>query len=267
MSFSISDPRQMYVVKSNALIQESRFSLSAQQQKIMLYVISKIKPEDKEFTEYEFKIQDFCRVCGIDYLNGKNYLDLKRQIKDIAEKCIWVKVENEQGKELETIVRWIERPYINQQDGTIRIKIDELMRPFLLELNRQYTQYKLVYTLRMKSRYSIRLYELIMSYFINKKFTEYHTFTVDELRKRLDAEKYVNFCNFHADVLKVAVNEINEYTDLDVQYRQVKQGRKTVAIDFAFSLKPLMERMTIAEETEKVLGESYLKVDYLDYED
>lgn len=51
MEDEMMDSRQMFVVKANALIQKSRFSLSLQQQKIVLYLISKIQPNDEEFTE------------------------------------------------------------------------------------------------------------------------------------------------------------------------------------------------------------------------
>ena len=50
------------VVKANDLIQKSRFNLSLQQQKIVLYLISQITPYDEEFKLYEFSILDFCRI-------------------------------------------------------------------------------------------------------------------------------------------------------------------------------------------------------------
>ena len=58
------------VNKSNELIQRTRFNFSLQEQKIILYLISHITPYDKEFKLYEFNIQDFCKVCGIDADGG-----------------------------------------------------------------------------------------------------------------------------------------------------------------------------------------------------
>ena len=69
------------VVKSNDLIQKSRFDLSLQEQKIILYLISQITPYDEEFKLYEFSIQDFCNICGIDHTSGGNYADLKKAVK------------------------------------------------------------------------------------------------------------------------------------------------------------------------------------------
>ena len=81
------------VVKANELIQKSRFSLSLQQQKIVLYLISQISPFDEDFKLYEFSIAEFCKVCGIDDTNGKNYIDLKQAIKEIADKSLWITFE------------------------------------------------------------------------------------------------------------------------------------------------------------------------------
>lgn len=96
--------RNNTVVKANELIQKSRFSLTLQQQKIVLYLISQITMYDEDFKLYEFSIVEFCKVCGIDYESGKNYADLKAAIKEIADKSVWIRLAN--GKQ--TLVRWIE---------------------------------------------------------------------------------------------------------------------------------------------------------------
>ena len=59
------------VRKANELIQKSRFSLSLQQQKIILYLISKIQPTDTEFHEYKFEIKSCAnRVVSVIKGNG-----------------------------------------------------------------------------------------------------------------------------------------------------------------------------------------------------
>ena len=60
----IHEMRSYKIVKSNDLIQKSRFQLSLQEQKIILYLISKIKPTDMEFNEYTFEIYDFLKSVG-----------------------------------------------------------------------------------------------------------------------------------------------------------------------------------------------------------
>lgn len=73
----ITEFRDKTVIKANELIQRSRFNLSLQEQKVILYLISQIEYADTDFKLYDFSIVDFCRVCGIETDNGKNYINLK----------------------------------------------------------------------------------------------------------------------------------------------------------------------------------------------
>ncbi len=43
--------------------------------------------------------------------------------------------------------------------------------------------------------------------------------------------------NFKVRVLDMAINEINEHTDIDIKYEQQKQGRKNVGFTFEFKQK------------------------------
>jgi len=225
----LQEKREYKIVKRNDLIQNARYNLSAQEQKIILYLISKIKPEDTEFKLYEFQIKDFCEVCGIDTRNGGNYILLKDTIKKLSDKSMWVKLDN--GKE--TLLRWIEKPYIDENSGMIEIKLDKDMKPYLLKLKEKFTKYSLYFTLAMKSRYSIRLYELLKSY----QYKNECEFEIEQLKKMLFAETYNSFKDFRVKVLDIAMREINDYGDISVTYELERQGRKFHKIKFKMALK------------------------------
>ena len=232
------------VVKRNDLIQRSRYQLSTQEQKIILYLISKIKPDDDELKLYEFKIKDFCEVCGMDERSGKNYVTLKNTIKNLTDKSVWITLDD--GRE--TVARWIERPYIDRKSGTIQIKLDEFMKPYLLELQKHFTVYNLYFTLGMKSKYSLRIYEILKS-FQNMGQCE---FEIERLKDILFAEKYARYQDFRVKVLEVALREINDYSDISVKYELKKQGRKFDKIKFSIHLKTdLDQRMETFKKIEK----------------
>jgi len=236
--------RDYKVVKHNKLIQRSRYELSTQEQKIIFYLITKIKPTDTALDLYEFNIKDFCEVCGIDGTNGKNYALLKETISKLTSKIIWITLDNGD----ETIVRWIERPYISRKSGTIKIKLDELMRPYLLQLKDHFTAYNLYYTLAMKSKYSIRIYELLKSY---ENLSEY-TFKIDTLKKMLFAEKYEMYKDFRVKVLDIALREINDFGDISVTYTIEKKGRKADKIKFKIvPKKDIKERVETFKKIEQ----------------
>ena len=242
--------RDKMVVKANDLIQKSRFNMTLQQQKMLLFLISQVSPYDEEFKEYEFSIQEFCRVCGLDVSSGKNYQDIKQSIKDIADKSVWINVNNDE----ETLLRWIEKPYLNNKSGVIRIRLDEDMKPYLLQLKENFTRYELIYTLYFKSKYSIRLYELAKSIHY-KELEEYRrTFSVDELRRILGGETYSEYRDFKRRVLDVAINEINEYSDKILSYEPIKKGKSVVAIELVIGSKSIWDRLEIRSRIEKEMG-------------
>ena len=226
----LSKLRDYKIVKHNDLIQKSRFQLSMQEQKIILYLISKIKPEDSEFQIYSLSIQDFCKVCGIDYKSGKNYKDIRDTVKTLADKSLWVKLDN--GKE--TLVRWINKAWIDTNSGIIEIRLDDDMQPYLLQLRENFTQYELIYTLAMKSRYSIRIYELLKSYAYKKQKI---TFDIEELKHQLSAKNYTRFPDFKRYVIEIAMREINDFSDLSVTYDTIKQGKRYAKIKFTIEIK------------------------------
>ena len=149
--------RNGIVKKSNELIQKSRFSLSLQQQKIILYLISQITPYDEDFKVFEFSHIEFCKACGIDDKNGKNYRNVKNTIRALQEETIQIDLANG----CNTTVSWIESPEINSGSGTIRVRFCKDLKPFLLQMRENFTSYELIWVLYFKSKYTIRLYELI----------------------------------------------------------------------------------------------------------
>lgn len=224
----IAIEREMPIVKSNLLIQKSRYSLSMQEQKIVLYLISKIKPEDTGLKEYTFDIKDFCKVIGVDYDSGGNYSYIKNTILELTKKVFWL-----QNGDEEVTVRWLDRGKTNKGSGIVKLKLDEYLMPYLIQLKNHFTQYNLYYVLAMKSQYSVRLYELLKSY----QNLHTCTFSLAELKKLLSAETYHQFYHFKQKVIEPAVKEIELYSDINVTYELMKKGRAYDKITFTIISK------------------------------
>lgn len=227
------------VVKANDLIQKSRFDLSLLQQKIVLYLISQIKPWDEDFTLYEFSIREFCKVCDIEQKSGRNYTMLKEAIKEIADKSLWVTLEN--GKE--TLLRWIEKPYIDERSGTLQIRLDKDMKPYLLQLQENFTRYELFWTLQFKRKYSVRLYELAKSIHYNELDCYEREYDLQELKRLMDATTYKTWQHFEARALAPAVEEINEFSDKIIEYTPIAYGKTIGRIKLTISTKEAVERL------------------------
>ena len=242
--------RNTLVIKANDLIQKSRFDLSINQQKIVLYLISKIKPNDEDFTLYEFSIKEFCQVCGIANDSGNNYARLKEAIKEIADKSIWVALDD--GKH--TLLRWIEKPYIDENSGTIRIRLDKDMKPYLLQLKDNFTKYELCWTLLFKSKYSTRLYELVKSIHFNEQQAYERTYELAEFRGLLGAENYTLWAQFKRRVLEPAIEDINKYSDKQVSYEPIVYGKVVGRIKLIISTKSTLDKMLLKHSNDEALG-------------
>lgn len=237
--------RSLEVYKHNDMVQKTRYSLSIQEQRAVLYAISKIKPEDTLVSEYTFDIKDFYNVIG---WRKESYTEFKAMLKKLRDKSWWITLED---GETESAVSWFSTVRSNQKSGKVTIKFHEDMMPFLIQLAQGegfYTKYRLQYVLPMSSQYSPRLYELLKSYQYNNR---QWFFDIDDLKHKLDCKSYANFNDFKRRVLDPAVEEINKYTDIAIFYSTEKEGRKVVKVHF------FMDRKTKTEilEVQKAINE------------
>ena len=246
------------VFKSNDLIQKSRFNRSLQEHKILLYLISQITPYDEDFQLYEFSISDFCRICGMSPTAGGNYTELKSAIKSICDKSLWIQLA--EGEE--TLLRWIEKPYINKRSGTIKIRLDKDMRPFLLQLKENFTSYELIFTLKFSSKYSIRLYELICSIHYHDLETYKRNYGLDELRQLLGAENYTTWQALKERVLVPAMNEINKFSDKNLSINPIKKphSRGIIGVELVVSSKDSIQALKLRNEIERDFGYDQLSL-------
>lgn len=225
---TISQKQSFFVAKGNELIQQSRFSLTMQQSKIMLFLISKIRPHDLGDEIYSISIREFCKVCNIECDSGKNYNDVKAALKALADKSVWVRIGDS-----EVLLRWLNRLRLNKETNEIELSFHPDMIPFLYDLRDRYTSYSLENVLTMRSKYGIRLYELLKSYeYLEKDIT----FTLEELKMRLDAP-YKRYPDFRRYVLEPAIDDINTCSDIAVGYIPF-QSSKSRSIDMiTFSIR------------------------------
>lgn len=224
----IEQSRSYKVTKANTLIQKTRFHLSLQEQRIIAYLTAQIEPSDSELKTYTFEIKRFCDICGLQ-ADGM-YDNLKEVTQKLSDKSFWFAKSADE----EILLRWISSVRYQRRQGTITICISEDMRPFLLDLKKQFTTYHLFNILAFKSRYSLRVYELLKSY------ANLGTWEIDilQLKKMVDAEQYVNFKDFRNRVLNVAQKEIQKFADINFTYEAIAQGRRVDRIKFLIVRNP-----------------------------
>ncbi len=99
-----------------------------------------------------------------------------------------------------------------------------------------FTSYLLEQTSQLNSVYSVRLYELVVQW---KSAGKTPMIELETIRGQIGIlpEEYNRMCDFKRRVLDLAVNEINEKTDLSITYTQNKKGKTITGFQFIVKLK------------------------------
>ena len=240
----VNAAREYFVCKSNELIQKGRYNLTTQQQKIVLYAISKIKKNDDPATEYELSIDELCAVCGLNIDSGGFYYQaLKHDMRRLGTPE-WVQFEDKS----EWLISWFRDVCIIPLSGTVYITFHPKIWKYLFELRERYTQYHLSEVLVFKNKYAIRLYEILRSYFtqeeLNSGVEKEITIPLDHLRNQLCITAYPQWKEFNRNVIKKAIDEINQYTEqMKIEYTTGRTGRTITEIRFTVNAPEIEERM------------------------
>lgn len=227
--------KALTVRKSNHLIQRNRFELSLREQRLLLYCISRIKPSDHGKETYTIKVRDVCKACGIDSnISGGAYKAVIEAFKKLDSFNFVLK--DEQG--VRHFVHWIRDVKIDPEEkhsAKASFSFDPKVVPYLFDVRKYFTQYAIGGVLQMKSSYGVHLYELLKSY-ANIREKE---FELSELRYLLGAENksYDKYSLFRVYVLEPAIKDIMTYSDLNVDYVEIKQGKRKV-INIRFIITP-----------------------------
>ena len=138
------------------------------------------------------------------------------------------------GKKFKKIP-WVSFCEYDDEINKFVIQLNQAMKPVLIGLKNNYTQYTLENILSMKSIYGIRIFELLQEKIKskNKYINTNIELTIEYIRECCDCEnKYIRFSQFKTRVLDRGTEEINRVTLYNITYDCVKQGRVITSIIF-----------------------------------
>lgn len=223
------------VTQKNDLVEAHHIDpLSVSEQKVVLTMISMIEPADDDLKTYLLNVRDFAEMVG---LKGEStYSEIKKISKTLVSKVIEIPI----GKKDWLVATWASSVRYRSNEGTVEFSFDPKLKPYLLQLKNQFTSYKLSNILNLKSTYSIRMYELM------KKWQHLGRWecSVDDLRGILGAKyikSYSVYGNFKNRVLSPAIVELNEKTDVQIGFNEIKKGRSVERIEFTIRHAPEKE--------------------------
>lgn len=201
-----------YATMDNGLIKYQR-TLSTSALKLLRIIISQIDTSrDNILLTYTIGFSELAELLGISKhkLYEKDKDQQYKNVRNIAKQLqMTVASEHQNNKEL-ILLTWCPTIRINNEDKTLTVKLNEDLKPYLIDLKNRFTSVQLKYIMGFKCKYTLRLYEILLSlYNENNRQKFYFTFTVEEIRSYLDCiDNYKSFKDFRRYVLQPAIDEI-----------------------------------------------------------
>lgn len=223
------------IVKSNRLI-EASYRLTLAEQRIILFAITEARETEKGLSESSIltiKAADYAETYGIT--KRQAYEQLREAADTLFLRYVILNdIHEESGAQRKMKVRWVSMVAYVCTEGIIQLRFAYEMVPYITRLEVEFTKYKLEIVARMSSVYAIRIYELLIQWnSVGQREIE-----IEELKKILMVEnEYPRIFSFKKRVIDVALAQINEFSDIKVDYTQRKTGREVTHFIFKFDKK------------------------------
>ncbi|MCL1127974.1 replication initiation protein, partial [Shewanella surugensis] len=205
------------VTKSNNLIDAS-YKLNVQAQKLILACLSKIDPRGEVPKEITITATEFGELMGIP--NARR--DLYKAADTLFDAVIIIANEHEISR-----LRWVQKDVKKHKgEGSVTIYWTEDVLKYISQLKQRFTTYKLRNIANLQSAHSIRIYELLMRF----HSTGERIISLNDFKSALGiSDKYPEFKILNRAVIKPSIDELNNSSDLTVEYETIKKGRSVAA--------------------------------------
>lgn len=247
------------VVMANDMIRGCS-ALSLNELKLLRTIIMQIKPEDKELYPYKISVRELQTIMGI---SGKRiYDEAQKMCVHLLQEVILIGDGNPKHKW--RAFQWVSLCEYNE--GIFLIKLNDALKPYVIGLQRFYTQFKLEDIVRMNSVHAIRLLEMIYEalkgtpVYADQSAEVY--IPVDALRKATNTEnKYTSINRWTERIIKLPLEEINRKNGkYYISYRPHKESRKIVGFFFLIESATWHHlKESDPEKAEQLALERYMK--------
>lgn len=238
-----SKTKELTVKNSNKLARAA-YRLTLVEQRLILLAIANADGVGDELKRVRIDAQEYAERFNLSLQAA--YQDLERASKTLFERR-YTLIDEVDGHERVRLRRWVQGVDYVKSLGYIKMIFSDDVMPELIAQKQRFTYYYLNDISSLTSTYAHRLYQFLISWRglpaeHGKRTT--HKIELHELRERLgvEPEKYKIINNFKQRVLDVAIEQINEHTNLVASYHQYKKGRRIAGFYFTFEFKRGYER-------------------------
>ncbi len=198
--------------------------------RLLVLALSDITRDDHDLEPIRITAWEYAQIFNI---RGKSiYSRIEESARELLEQTVQVKEPNGDW----VMFQWVsEARYDSGRDSRdklacIELKIHDKLKPYLLQLRRDFSIIPTDQLLSFESFNSMRLFEVLYTASYGGEKAYLH-FDVDDLKRRLGLDgKYERFKDF-TYVLDKAQGEFARYTCIAFEYEGIKVGRKYQQVD------------------------------------
>lgn len=230
---------EKYVVqKDHELVRKAVNQFTYKQNQLMAILLGKyVHTRDRKCMDAVISIDVFRQIMDLSDGNN-NYNRIKLAVEDFGRNgSVGIYDDSDPSHE-----KYIWRPYFSKiilDKNNVIFKWNPEMYPDLIEFKNQWTGYLANDYLKLSSVNSQNLYEQMKSY-QNMPTRPQITFTIADLHRIMKTDNMKSYQNFNTLknlCIRRAVDDINEKTDIYVEYDTVKDPNdKRFAIGLAFTI-------------------------------
>ena len=231
------------VTKHNTLIEKmARFHLS--ELRLIAYCLAHYdsrKPDNCSFTA---KVEDLRQI--FPSMGEKTAYDvIRRTMLELSKKPIEFKKDNKKY-----YWQWFTGFVYTEGKGEFEFQINPTIQPYLLDLKKHFSKYRLASVYQFKTASTWKLYENLNRW----KRTGFWYVELDELRALLGVEdKYPRFNSFRERLIETSLKEINQKSDLAVHYEKETDRKTVTALKFFIDEKQGEEVINIENPKVRLL--------------
>ena len=191
---------------------------------------TKIRKDDVDFKKYRVSIKEFAQEVNLD--PNSQYREMKKLTASLITRLIQIE-DAETGKTKQ--MAWLCFAEWDPKMGICDLKFHPDLKPYLLQLNEKFTVMEFGNYLKLDSSYSMRILEFLVQY---ESIGERKT-SIKDIRAwcGIRKDEYTLYAHLKSRVIDRAKTEINAKTEYEIDYVEIKESRKVVAIDWTIKKK------------------------------
>lgn len=226
------------VVKSNKLVQALQTLTLSESRLLQLAIVDARETGQGLSTDEPLELNALRYSKAFNVSPDAAYLALTEAEDSLFKRQFTI--TNEDGSVTKS--RWIQDANYRKGEGRILVTLTRVVIEHVTKIDgfeQYFTSYHLRKTSEFKSVYAIRLYELLMQW---KTIGKTPMFELNKFRSQLGIgiNEYTRMEAFKRRVLDIAIDQINEFSDITIKYEQHKKGRTISGFSFNFKQKKVV---------------------------